>query len=84
MDLGRCDLAGYAAAIAPSIEDIDARIAVGQRGGWTDHKKVAMASIGVAAAGYLMMYLWKDLTLPISSPPNGARSPAPAALLLTG
>ena len=50
----------YAASIAPSIEEIDERIAQGQRGGWTDHKKVAMASIGVATAGYLMMYLWKD------------------------
>jgi len=50
----------YSAAIAPSIEDIDQRIAEGQRGGWTDHKKFAMASIGVATVGYLMMYIWKD------------------------
>jgi hypothetical protein len=49
----------YSAAIAPSLEDIDQRIAEGQRGGWTDHKKFAMASIGVATVGYLMMYIWK-------------------------
>ena len=41
-------------------ETIDQRIAEGQRGGWTDHKKFAMASIGVATVGYLMMYIWKD------------------------
>jgi hypothetical protein len=50
----------YAAAVAPSLEDIDHRIASGQRGGWTEHKKAAMLSMASATAGYLMMYIWKD------------------------
>jgi hypothetical protein len=50
----------YAGAIAPSLHDIDKRIANGQRGGATTHKRVALASIGVASVGSLMMYFWKD------------------------
>lgn len=48
----------YGASIAPSTEDIDARIAAGERGGWTPHKRVTMASMGVAVAGLAMMYIW--------------------------
>jgi len=48
----------YGAHLAPSTEDIDARIAAGQRGGWTPHKRVTMASMGVAVAGLAMMYIW--------------------------
>lgn len=47
----------YSAVIAPSMQDIDDRIAAGERGGWTDHKKVALASMAFATVGYLMMYL---------------------------
>ena len=50
----------YSAAVAPTLEEIDARIASGQRGGWTEHKKAAMVSMASATAGYLMMYMWKD------------------------
>jgi len=48
----------YGASIAPSTEDIDARIAAGERGGWTPHKRVTMASMGVVVAGLAMMYIW--------------------------
>jgi len=50
----------YAAHIAPSTDKIDARIAGGTRGGWTPHKRVAVASISVSTIAYLMMYLWKE------------------------
>jgi hypothetical protein len=50
----------YASTLAPSTAAIDARIAAGQRGGWTPHKRAAVASIGVATVGYALMYLWKD------------------------
>lgn len=49
----------YSASRAPSTSDIDARIAGGTRGGWTPHKATAVASMGVATIGYLMMYVWK-------------------------
>lgn len=48
----------YGASIAPSTDDIDARIAAGERGGWTPHKRVTVASMGVAVAGLAMMYIW--------------------------
>jgi len=49
----------YGASVAPSTAQIDARIANGRRGGWTKHKIATVASMGVATAGYLVMYLWK-------------------------
>ncbi len=49
----------YSIAKAPSTSKIDARIASGKRGGWTPHKASAIASMGVATIGYLMMFLWK-------------------------
>jgi len=49
----------YSVAKAPSTAKIDARIESGKRGGWTPHKASAIASMGVATIGYLMMYLWK-------------------------
>jgi hypothetical protein len=54
--------AGFAVAaqLAPSTRKIDARIASGTVGGWTPHKTVAVASIGVATIGDVMMWLWKD------------------------
>lgn len=48
----------YGATLAPSTEDIDARIAAGERGGWTPHKRVTVASMGIALAGLAMMYIW--------------------------
>lgn len=48
----------YGASLAPSTEDIDARIAAGKRGGWTPHKGTTVASMGVALAGLAMMYIW--------------------------
>lgn len=48
----------YGATLAPSTDDIDARIAAGERGGWTPHKRVTVASMGVALAGLAMMYIW--------------------------
>ncbi len=48
----------YGASIAPSTDDIDARIAAGERGGWTPHKRATVASMGVAVAGLAMMYIW--------------------------
>lgn len=50
----------YAAQIAPSTADIDARIAAGKRGGWTPHKKAAVASIGLATVAHAMMFIWKE------------------------
>ena len=50
----------YAPSLAPSTAKVDARIAAGTRGGWTPHKKVAIASISVASAGYLLMLLKRD------------------------
>lgn len=50
----------YGASVAPSTAQIDERIANGTRGGWTKHKIATVASMGVATAGYLMMYLWKS------------------------
>jgi hypothetical protein len=49
----------YSIAKAPTTAKIDARIESGKRGGWTPHKASAIASMGVATVGYLMMYLWK-------------------------
>jgi hypothetical protein len=49
----------YSVAKAPTTAKIDARIASGTRGGWTPHKASAIASMGVATIGYLMMYVWK-------------------------
>jgi hypothetical protein len=49
----------YGASVAPSTAQVDDRIANGTRGGWTKHKIATVASMGVATAGYLMMYLWK-------------------------
>jgi hypothetical protein len=50
----------YAAQIAPSTGDIDARIAAGKRGGWTPHKRAAVASIGLATVAHAMMFIWKE------------------------
>jgi hypothetical protein len=50
----------YSAQIAPSTADIDARIAAGKRGGWTPHKRAAVASIGLATVAHAMMFIWKD------------------------
>lgn len=50
----------YGASVAPSTAQVDERIANGTRGGWTKHKIATVASMGVATAGYLMMYLWKS------------------------
>ena len=50
----------YAAQIAPSTADIDARIAAGKRGGWTPHKRAAVASIGLATVAHAMMFIWKE------------------------
>ena len=50
----------YAAHVAPTTEQIDARIASGTRGGWTTHKKTAVAAIGLATVAHAMMYIWKD------------------------
>ncbi len=50
----------YAAQIAPSTAEIDARIAAGKRGGWTPHKKAAVASIGLATVAHAMMFIWKE------------------------
>lgn len=49
----------YSGIKAPSTSDIDDRIAAGKRGGWTQHKAAAWASMGVATIGYLMMYVLK-------------------------
>jgi len=48
----------YGATLAPSTDEIDDRIAAGERGGWTPHKRVTVASMGVALAGLAMMYIW--------------------------
>lgn len=50
----------YSAQIAPSTGDIDARIAAGKRGGWTPHKRAAVASIGLATVAHAMMFIWKE------------------------
>ncbi len=50
----------YGASVAPSTAKIDDRIAGGQRGGWTPHKITTVASMSVATAAHVMMYLWKD------------------------
>ena len=50
----------YTAAIAPSDYQIEQRVDRGIRGGWTPHKRAAVASMGVATASYLMMLIWKD------------------------
>ncbi len=50
----------YAAHIAPSTDKIDKRIAAGTVGGWTPHKRAAVASMSVATAAYVMMWLWKE------------------------
>jgi len=49
----------YGVSVAPSTAKIDARIASGKVGGWTPHKIATVASMGVATAGYLLMYLDK-------------------------
>ena len=49
----------YSGTKAPSTSDVDDRIAAGKRGGWTQHKAAAWASMGVATVGYLMMYVIK-------------------------
>ena len=48
----------WAASLAPDREAIDARIQNGGTG-WTPHKKVAVVSMAVATAGYLLMLPWK-------------------------
>jgi hypothetical protein len=50
----------YGVAKAPSLSTIDDRIAAGKRGGWTPHKSFTVASMGLATAGYLMMFVWKE------------------------
>jgi len=50
----------YGVAKAPTLSQIDARIAAGKRGGWTTHKEFTVASIGLGTVGYLMMFLWKE------------------------
>lgn len=50
----------YGASVAPSTQKIDDRIESGTRGGWTPHKATTVASMGVATAALVMMYLWKD------------------------
>ena len=50
----------YGASVAPTTAKIDDRIAGGQRGGWTPHKITTVASMSVATAAHVMMYLWKD------------------------
>lgn len=50
----------YGASVAPTTAKIDDRIAGGQRGGWTPHKITTVASMGVATAAHVMMYLWKE------------------------
>ncbi len=49
----------YGIAKAPTLDQIDARIAAGKRGGWTPHKSFTAASLSLATAGYLMMFIWK-------------------------
>lgn len=50
----------YGVSVAPTLAKIDARIAAGQRGGWTPHKIATVASMSVATFSYLMMYIWKE------------------------
>jgi hypothetical protein len=50
----------YGVAKAPSLSQIDDRIAAGKRGGWTPHKSFTVASMSLATVGYLMMFVWKE------------------------
>lgn len=49
----------WAAHLAPAPAVIEARVQRGETG-WTPHKRVAVASMGLATASYLMMLLWKE------------------------
>jgi hypothetical protein len=50
----------YGVAKAPSISQVDDRIAAGKTGGWTPHKSFTFASMSLATVGYLMMFVWKE------------------------
>jgi hypothetical protein len=50
----------YGISKAPTVRQIDARLAAGKHGGFTPHKSFTLASMSLATVGYLMMYIWKE------------------------